>query len=44
MPGANEGEFDQMKVSLNEAIQILLTTLVPVRTAAENVSTGGEES
>jgi methyl-accepting chemotaxis protein len=43
MTGAYEGEFDQMKTSLNAAIQNLTTTLSTVRTAAESVSTGAEQ-
>ena len=43
MTGTCEGDFDQMKVSLNAAIQNLTATLMTVRTAAESVSTGAEE-
>ncbi len=43
MTGPYQGEFDQMKTSLNEAIMNLTATLSTVRTAAESVSTGAEE-
>jgi len=43
MTGAYEGEFDQMKASLNAAITNLTATLSTVRTAAESVSTGAEQ-
>ena len=43
MTGPYQGEFDQMKTSLNEAITNLTVTLATVRTAAESVSTGAEE-
>ncbi|MCX5724550.1 MAG: methyl-accepting chemotaxis protein, partial [Nitrospirae bacterium] len=43
MTGTYEGEFDQMKVSLNSAIQNLTATLATVRTTAESVSNGAEE-
>ena len=43
MTNACEGDLDQIKVSLNSAIQNLTTTLTTVRTAAESVSTGAEQ-
>jgi methyl-accepting chemotaxis protein len=43
MTSTCEGDFEQMKVSLNSAIQNLTATLMTVRTAAESVSTGAEE-
>ena len=43
MTGSYEGEFDQMKASLNMAITNLTSTLATVRTAAESVSTGAEQ-
>ena len=43
MTGTYEGEFDQMKMSLNAAITNLTATLATVRHAAELVSSGSEE-
>ena len=43
MTGTYQGEFEQMKTSLNAAITNLTETLSTVRTAAESVSTGAEQ-
>ncbi len=43
MTGSYEGEFDQMKTSLNGAIQTLATALTTVREAAESVTAGAEQ-
>ncbi len=43
MTGSYEGEFEQMKTSLNAAITNLTATLSTVRIAAESVSTGSEQ-
>ncbi|SPP65124.1 methyl-accepting chemotaxis protein [Nitrospira lenta] len=43
MTGSYEGEFDQMKSSLNGAIQTLGTALTTVREAAESVTAGAEQ-
>jgi methyl-accepting chemotaxis protein len=43
MTGVYEGEFEQMKTSLNGAVTNLTATLATVRTAAESVSNGAEE-
>jgi len=43
MTGNYEGEFDQMKTSLNGAIQTLGTALTTVREAAESVTAGAEQ-
>lgn len=43
MTGTYEGEFDQMKTSLNGAITTLGTALTTVREAAESVTAGAEQ-
>jgi|CXWL01.1.fsa_nt_gi methyl-accepting chemotaxis protein len=43
MTGSYEGEFDQMKTSLNGAIQTLGTALTIVREGAESVTAGAEQ-
>jgi methyl-accepting chemotaxis protein len=43
MTGSYEGEFDQMKTSLNGAIQTLGTALAIVREGAESVTAGAEQ-
>ncbi|TKB92001.1 MAG: PAS domain S-box protein [Nitrospira sp.] len=43
MTGAYQGEFDQMKESLNTAVANITGTLTAVREAAESVTTGAEE-
>ena len=43
MTGSYQGDFDQMKGSLNKAIANLTEALSTVRTAAESVSTGAEQ-
>lgn len=43
MTGSYEGEFDQMKTSLNGAIQTLGTALTTVREGAESVTAGAEQ-
>jgi len=43
MTGNYQGEFDQMKSSLNGAIQTLATALTTVREAAESVTAGAEQ-
>lgn len=43
MTGSYQGEFDQMKSSLNQALQNLTTTVTTVRDAVENVTTGSEQ-
>ena len=43
MTGTYEGEFDQMKTSLNGAIETLGTALRTVREAAESVTAGAEQ-
>ena len=43
MTGRYQGEFDQIKVSLNQAIQNLTSTLGAVRDAVENVTTASEQ-
>ncbi|MEI8014436.1 MAG: PAS domain-containing protein [Nitrospira sp.] len=43
MTGAYQGDFEQMKTSLNAAIANLTETLSTVRTAAESVSIGAEQ-
>ncbi len=43
MTGSYEGEFDQMKTSLNGAIETLGTALRTVREAAESVTAGAEQ-
>ncbi|MDH4187455.1 MAG: methyl-accepting chemotaxis protein [Nitrospira sp.] len=43
MTGVYEGEFDQMKVSLNSAMRTLSTAMRTVREAAESVSAGAEQ-
>ena len=43
MTGTYQGEFEQMKSSLNTAVQNLTHTMTTVRNAVENVTTGSEE-
>ncbi|MEQ1794965.1 MAG: methyl-accepting chemotaxis protein [Nitrospira sp.] len=43
MTGTYQGEFDQMKTSLNGAIETLGTALRTVREAAESVTAGAEQ-
>ncbi|TKB66550.1 MAG: PAS domain S-box protein, partial [Nitrospira sp.] len=43
MTGTYQGEFDQMKKSLNTAVANITKTLTTVREAAEYVTTGAEE-
>ncbi len=43
MTGTYQGEFDQMKTSLNVAIQNLTKTIVTVRNAVESVTSGAEQ-
>jgi methyl-accepting chemotaxis protein len=43
MTGTYEGEFEQMKVSLNSAMNTLSTALTTVREAAESVTAGAEQ-
>jgi methyl-accepting chemotaxis protein/hemoglobin-like flavoprotein len=43
MTNAYTGDLDQIKVSLNSAMQTLTNTLMAVRHAAESVATGAEE-
>lgn len=43
MTGLYEGEFDQMKTSLNTAIRNLSTTMVAVRESVDAVSSGSEQ-
>jgi methyl-accepting chemotaxis protein len=43
MTGLYEGEFDQMKTSLNTAVRNLTTTMVAVRESVDAVSSGSEQ-
>jgi methyl-accepting chemotaxis protein len=43
MTGAYQGEFEQMKTSLNAAVTNLIQTISTVREAVEAVTTGSEE-
>lgn len=43
MTGSYQGEFDQMKSSLNSAVQKLTDTIMVVREAVEAVTTGAEQ-
>ncbi len=43
MVGAYQGEFDQIKSSINTAIQNLTSTLTTVRESAESVTSGSEQ-
>ena len=43
MIGTYQGEFEQMKISLNTVVQNLTHTMTTVRNAVENVTTGSEE-
>ena len=43
MTGLYEGEFDQMKTSLNTAVRNLTTTMLAVRESVDAVSSGSEQ-
>ncbi|MDP1946029.1 MAG: methyl-accepting chemotaxis protein [Nitrospirota bacterium] len=43
MTGLYEGEFDQMKTSLNTAVRNLTTTMMAVRESVDAVSSGSEQ-